>query len=327
MEEEDERIQGGRLLVAGVGVVGGGGGGGGHRDGSFTDVGRKEEEEAVEEERQGGGGGGCIVEWSSRGLLEEDPSSSSSSSFGRSTRTSTRGTGTPFGTSSNDAAGAGADEVKRVVRMGYTAVQVVRGSGGTALEVREVAVGQVLDPKRMGVRAAGSGGGGRGADEVRFGLVRGLLHDLGFCRVTRIYELLEVLIDDSRYAHVQAFPSTAKSNALQSPGPASSSVDRSNPNSSATSPAASTAAPTALPFSLDLTEQQRLARSRVLNPYAGIDKPIYGEEGYQVPVVPGLGVAGGTGTGSGSGGGGGVEYVADRGDDLDEEDPDEDLEL
>jgi hypothetical protein len=33
----------------------------------------------------------------------------------------------------------------------------------------------------------------------------------------------------------------------------------------------STAAPTALPFSLDLTEQQRLARSRVLNPYAGID--------------------------------------------------------
>ncbi|GAA5961391.1 hypothetical protein JCM8115_003429 [Rhodotorula mucilaginosa] len=289
VEEEDERIQGGRLLVAGVGVVGGGGGGGGHRDGSFTDVGRKEEEEAVEEERQGGGGGGCIVEWSSRGLLEEDPSSSSSSSFGRSTRTSTRGTGTPFGTSSNDAAGAGAGEVKRVVRMGYTAVQVVRGSGGTALEVREVAVGQVLDPKRMGVRAAGSGGGGRGADE--------------------------------------AFPSTAKSNALQSPGPASSSVDRSNPNSSATSPAASTAAPTALPFSLDLTEQQRLARSRVLNPYAGIDKPIYGEEGYQVPVVPGLGVAGGTGTGSGSGGGGGVEYVADRGDDLDEEDPDEDLEL
>lgn len=129
----------------------------------------------------------------------------------------------------------------------------------------------------------------------------------------------------SRCPHVQAFPSTARSNALQSPGPASSSVDRSNPNSSATSPAASTAAPTALPFSLDLTEQQRLARSRVLNPYAGIDKPIYGEEGYQVPVVPGLGVAGGTGTGSG--GGGGIEYVADRGDDLDEEDPDEDLEL
>lgn len=125
----------------------------------------------------------------------------------------------------------------------------------------------------------------------------------------------------SRCPHVQAFPSTARSNALQSPGPASSSVDRSDPSSGATSATTTTTPATALPFSLDLTEQQRLARSRVLNPYAGIDKPIYGEEGYQVPVVPGLGVAGGTGSG------GGIEYVADRGDDLDEEDPDEDLEL
>lgn len=117
----------------------------------------------------------------------------------------------------------------------------------------------------------------------------------------------------------------AKPNARQSSGPTSSSVDvKSNPRSGATSATTTTTTttPTALPFSLDLTEQQRLARSRVLNPYAGIDKPIYGEEGYQVPVVPGLGVAGGTGST-----GGGIEYVADRGDDLDEEDPDEDLEL
>lgn len=92
--------------------------------------------------------------------------------------------------------------------------------------------------------------------------------------------------------------------------------------SSSTTTAA--APPPDLPFSLNLTDSQRQARSLVSNPYAGADKPIYGQEGYQVPVVPGLGVAGGTGV---LGGGGGIEYVADRGDDLDEEDPDEDLEL
>lgn len=169
-EEDDERIQVGRLLVAGVGVGGGGG-----RDGSVTGARKEEEEEEAQEEdeRGKGGGGGCIVEWSLRGLLEQD---SSPASFGRSTRTSTRGTATPFGTSSssNDAAGPGGSEVKRVVRMGYTAVQAVRRSGftatATALEVREVAVGKVLDPRRMGVRAAAAGsGGGRGADQVRFG--------------------------------------------------------------------------------------------------------------------------------------------------------------
>lgn len=327
-EEEDERIQVGRVLVAKVVV-----------DGSADNDSINKEDD---EERSGGGGGGCVVEWSSRGLLEDDSShSTSSSSFGRATRNSNRGT-TPFGTSSsssssNDAGGG--SEVKRVVRMGYTAVQVVRGSGAvtatgtaTALEVREVAVGQVLDPRRMGVRAAaGSGGGGRGgvggAEPVRFAR-SALLHvnsALFSSRVT-CYSRVAELIHRVGQPIVQAFSSTAKQIPL---GPASSSADeRSDPGSgrpSTTTPVATTNS--ALPFSLDLTEQQRLARSRVLNPYAGIDKPIYGEEGYQVPVVPGLGAAGGTGSAGAGGGGGGIEYVADRGDDLDEEDPDEDLEL
>ncbi|GJN87608.1 hypothetical protein Rhopal_000563-T1 [Rhodotorula paludigena] len=72
-------------------------------------------------------------------------------------------------------------------------------------------------------------------------------------------------------------------------------------------------APAPLPFSLSLTDSQRQARSLVANPFAGADKPIYGEAGYEAPVLPGAAAT--------------VEYTPDRGDDFDEEDPDEDLEL
>ncbi|BGP46928.1 hypothetical protein JCM10450v2_002780 [Rhodotorula kratochvilovae] len=73
-------------------------------------------------------------------------------------------------------------------------------------------------------------------------------------------------------------------------------------------------APTALPFSLHpTTASQALARASVPNPFARNDLPIYGEEGYVPPILPGQG--------------GGIEYTPDRGDDWDEEDPDGDLEL
>ncbi|BGP30929.1 hypothetical protein JCM10296v2_002691 [Rhodotorula toruloides] len=104
------------------------------------------------------------------------------------------------------------------------------------------------------------------------------------------------------------------------PVPSPSTVSTSAPPPSASSATApDSSAP--LPFSLSLTPSQRLARSLVSNPFAGADKPIYGEEGYAAPVLPG------TATAAAAGGGGGIEYTPDRGDDWDDEDPDEDLEL
>ncbi|GAA6055943.1 hypothetical protein JCM3770_005608 [Rhodotorula araucariae] len=103
------------------------------------------------------------------------------------------------------------------------------------------------------------------------------------------------------------------------------------------SPAASAAAAAALPFSLHpATAAQAQARASVPNPFARYDLPIYGEEGYVAPVLPGHGhghshghgVGKGRGDGTGNGaGGGGIEYTPDRGDDWDDEDPDGDLEL
>ncbi|GAA5869632.1 hypothetical protein JCM3774_005498 [Rhodotorula dairenensis] len=292
-EEVDERIERGRL----VGLVVG--------------AGRGEPEEGLEAEQgaeRGGGGsgggsgsggkGGCVVEWSCRGLDEGSypglgPGPAAARGGGGGYRSAARGGPDPSTarTAATTTTTTTSTESRRggVVRMGYTAAQVVlsrpqrrQGRDGeeTGFEVREVPLGAVLDPKKMGVRAGGRGGGG------------------------------------------EPSPRRRSSDAL----PASTNTTTTTPSAAESmalsSSAATDATTTALPFSLDLTEQQRLARSRVPNPYAGTDKPIYGEEGYRVPVVPGLGVAGGTGSG-----GGGVEYVADRGDDLDEEDPDEDLEL
>ncbi|GAA5975528.1 hypothetical protein JCM10908_005191 [Rhodotorula pacifica] len=258
-EEEDERIEVGRL---------------GRVSEEGTGIGRQSS--SNHGDGGGGGGGGCVIEWTSRGL-EEDSSPSSSRS-----RSSIRTPPSSHPQGLNGAGGGGGGgggEVKRLVRMGYTAAKAyrLRGQDGdeVEVEVREVEVEEVLDPRRMGVRAGGAGGESR---------------------------VQETLPSTSRPTHSPAVaPSTSADSA-----PASSS----------------STTPSALPFSLSLTSQQRHARSLVSNPYAGIDKPIYGQEGYQVPIVPGAGVAGGTG-----GTGGGIEYVADRGDDLDEEDPDEDLEL
>ena len=60
-----------------------------------------------------------------------------------------------------------------------------------------------------------------------------------------------------------------------------------------------------LPFNLSLTDSQKAAREEVVLPY------LPREDGQ----VPGL-VAGG-----------GIEYVPDEGDDMDDDDPDEDLEV
>ncbi|GAA5835739.1 hypothetical protein JCM11251_007414 [Rhodosporidiobolus azoricus] len=104
------------------------------------------------------------------------------------------------------------------------------------------------------------------------------------------------------------------------------------PSAPSTAIPTSSAAPSAppLPFSLTLTPSQLAARSLVSNPFHGADKPIYGEEGYRAPSLPGQSAAGSIGVGAAGGGegrGASVEYVADEYDDLDEEDPDEDLEI
>uniref|UniRef100_A0A0K3CI83 Elongator complex protein 5 n=1 Tax=Rhodotorula toruloides TaxID=5286 RepID=A0A0K3CI83_RHOTO len=103
------------------------------------------------------------------------------------------------------------------------------------------------------------------------------------------------------------------------PSPSTFSTPAPPPSASSTTASDSS---TPLPFSLSLTPSQRLARSLVSNPFAGADKPIYGEEGYAAPVLPGTATAT-----AAAGGGGGIEYTPDRGDDWDDEDPDEDLEL
>ncbi|GAA5982059.1 hypothetical protein JCM5350_000631 [Sporobolomyces pararoseus] len=104
---------------------------------------------------------------------------------------------------------------------------------------------------------------------------------------------------------------SSSSTPLTSPNPSGPSPARPNPSSSSTTP-------TALPFSLSLTASQLAARSQVANPYEGSNKPIFGEAGYtgQMDEQPGT-----------NRGGLRVEYTADRGDDLDEEEPDEDLEI
>lgn len=292
-EEEDERVEMGAVArgAAALAALGAGAAAQGGDRG----------------ETRGRGGqnlrGGCVVEWSCRGLEERDAGSSSSRSGGGSAGRSTTGSGAAPG------------EVKRVVRSGFAGVRAARRSrqeGSERLEaweVVEVSVADVLDPKRMGVRAAS-----RAVPDQSVG---GEL-----CYDSRIF---------LSFADVRQMLQTT--NRAGASSPAAATGPPRPPSSSTTT---TSQPPSSLPFSLGLTESQRLARSLVSNPYAGVDKPIYGQEGYQVPVVPGAGVAGGMGLGTVPGaaavagataGGGGIEYTADRGDDLDEEDPDEDLEL
>lgn len=93
----------------------------------------------------------------------------------------------------------------------------------------------------------------------------------------------------------------------------------SNSASTTSNPSSSSTSTTVLPFSLSLTPSQLAARSLVQNPYEGSNQPIFGEAGYTGKMDDQNPVRGG--------GGLKVEYTADRGDDLDEEEPDEDLEI
>ncbi|BGP23611.1 hypothetical protein JCM10295v2_002512 [Rhodotorula toruloides] len=226
-EEEDERVV---LDSLGAGARRASGGEG-RREGS-----------------QGLGGGGCVVEYEVRGL--EPPS-----------------TGAKERKPAPRTASSAATASKKLVRWGLVGARAreFRAENGSAdVQVEECAVGEVLDRRRMGVRA----GVGRAASTPPV------------------------------------------------PAPSTSSTPAPPPPSSSSSAAPDSSAP--LPFSLSLTPSQRLARSLVSNPFAGADKPIYGESGYAAPVLPGTATAAV---------GGGIEYTPDRGDDWDDEDPDEDLEL
>lgn len=185
----------------------------------------------------------------------------------------------------------GATAAKKLVRWGLVGARAtarVRAEdGSTDVEVREVRLGEVVDRTRMGVRA-----GVASAASVRLVLSLASAHTT--CRLT------------AANGDLQTPPVPSPSTAASTPPPPSSSA----------APSAAPPDSGALPFSLSLTPSQRLARSRVSNPFAGADKPIYGEEGYAAPVLPGTAVAAG-----------GIEYTPDRGDDWDDEDPDEDLEL
>jgi len=93
------------------------------------------------------------------------------------------------------------------------------------------------------------------------------------------------------------------------------------PTSSPSAPSAHTDPSSLLPFNLALTDAQKVAREAVVLPYlpkelggfGDKDRAIYGEQGH-VPTYAGPA-------------GGGVVYTPDEGDDMDEDDPDEDLEV
>ncbi|BGP14816.1 hypothetical protein JCM10213v2_002771 [Rhodosporidiobolus nylandii] len=94
--------------------------------------------------------------------------------------------------------------------------------------------------------------------------------------------------------------------------------------SSRPSPSTATSQEAPLTFSLSLTPSQAHARAAVVNPFANARGPIFGEEGYVAPLLP----SGEGWTGEREARGEGkVEYTPDEGDDWDEEDPDEDLEI
>ncbi|GAA5840790.1 hypothetical protein JCM9279_001222 [Rhodotorula babjevae] len=115
------------------------------------------------------------------------------------------------------------------------------------------------------------------------------------------------------------------------PSPAPSAPSTAPPSSHPAAPPhhPATASPSPLTFSLSdtLTPSQLAARAAVPNPFAQANLPIYGQEGYVMPVLPGVQALRER---EGAGGGpsaGGIDYTPDRGDDWDEEDPDGDLEL
>ncbi|GAA5919395.1 hypothetical protein JCM6882_005085 [Rhodosporidiobolus microsporus] len=234
-----------------------------------------------------GEGGGCVVEWAARGV-EVAPAPSSSSSSA-----SGGGTGAGARNSKSSAFLAREKERERAAR-GEVKKVVKWGFSGVRAVARS-------DPEGGG----GAGGGGGGVDV-----------GVRECRVADVVER----------GRIGARGRAGEGGKLSPlPTPPSHPSSSAPPSTSSTTPSAP---PPALPFSLTLTPSQLAARSLVLNPFLGADKPIYGEEGYVAPSLPGQGaLASLGGAGGGAGGAGRVEYTPDEGDDLDEEDPDEDLEI
>lgn len=184
---------------------------------------------------------------------------------------------------------AGAANEKKVVTWGFEGL-VSRHDDQSQSRVEGVELGAVLAPRTLG----------KSRDEAIVG------HRFRAHSASARAADAEPLLDD-------------QSSSMGTAASASSASPSTRPSA-----AASSTAPSALPFSLSLTPSQLAARSLVANPYEGSNKPIFGEAGYtgrvDEPAAPGA-------RSTATGGGLRVEYTADRGDDLDEEEPDEDLEI
>ncbi|GAA5869309.1 hypothetical protein JCM16303_000425 [Sporobolomyces ruberrimus] len=196
-------------------------------------------------------------------------------------------------------------------RVALDALGSIGGEGKAVLgwNCRGVTVGKVSRISQGGNLNGGGGGGGE-KKVVTWGFdgVRRKSDESGLVKETELGNVLDprqMRKSREENSHSeQIISSTSTSSATASSRP--------NPTTSSSSSTSSTS----LPFSLTLTPSQLAARSLVANPYEGHNKPIFGEAGYtgQVDDTKGSG-------------GFKVEYTADRGDDLDEEEPDEDLEI
>ncbi|GAA6058658.1 hypothetical protein JCM10212_004069 [Sporobolomyces blumeae] len=242
------------------------------------------------------------------GLLGDDPAGTYRSGGGRGGRGSAMPSGLRF------------DEAGRAVDSGGKAVVQFSSRGIT------FGSSTAFGTKYAGARssAAGGPGGDRANGDKRVVSLgfEGVVRRAGTADLEQV-ELGLVLdpckMGKKRLEDVVSSPSN--------PSPLATSTGASTrPTKPAPNPAATD--PASLPFSLSLTPSQLAARSLVQNPYEGSDRPIFGQAGYSGPVdVPAESRIGGPGGGAGHGGGLRVEYTPDRGDDLDEEEPDEDLEI
>lgn len=236
----------------------------------------------------GGGGGRAVVEWSARGV-EVVPGGGGAAGKGAPTA-ATRDR-------AKERERAQKGQVPRVVTWGMCGAVMCEGDTKEGGGVREVPVWEVVDP--VNVRSA----------------VRPFSPSpLPQCAPRSAQALTPV-----------ALPPPAQPSPLPSPSPSAPTASSSSSAAPTAHPAPAAPSPSApLTFSLSdtLTPSQLAARAAVPNPFASRNLPIYGEQGYVAPVLPGAQAQAQVG-----GGAGGIEYTPDRGDDWDEEDPDGDLEL
>ncbi|GAA5986207.1 hypothetical protein JCM11641_002889 [Rhodosporidiobolus odoratus] len=241
--------------------------------------------------RAGGRGGGCIIEYSARGI-DPSPKSSSTPSSALAAKQER----------DKERERSARGEVKKAVRYGFCGVKAGSGQDGL-VEVRECRIGEVIDGARCGRRKAAEV-----SDELSLPPLTRLSRRQLRLKMVGNEPALTIV-----YSHWQLSPALTPPTASQSwQQPSSSSASSSRPASSA------------LPFSLSLTPSQLSARASIANPFANASGVIYGEQGFVAVQVPGLERPEGAGTG---GGAGRVEYTPDEGDDWDDEDPDEDLEI